>query len=58
MMEAQEAARVAQLEAAKARQSRQAADAEKRPEFKKWIDPAIIERNARCASSTAVAPSL
>ena len=46
-MEAQEAAWEAQLAAARARQSQQAADAAARPEFKKWLDPDIIDRNAR-----------
>lgn len=49
MMEQQEAARERQLAEAKARQARQAADAAGRPEFKKWIDDDIIERNARSA---------
>lgn len=49
VMEQQEAARQKQLAEAKARQTRQAADAAARPEFKKWLDNDIIERNARSA---------
>lgn len=48
-MEKQEAARQKQLADAKARQARQVADAATRPEFKKWIDDDMIERNARLA---------
>ena len=47
VMEKQEAARQKQLADAKARQARQVADAATRPEFKKWIDDDMIERNAR-----------
>ena len=51
MMEAQERAREEQLAKARAWQAAQAADAEKRPGFKKWMDPEIIEHNARCGGS-------
>jgi hypothetical protein len=47
VMEKQEAARQKQLAEAKARQARQVADAATRPEFKKWIDDDVNERNAR-----------
>jgi hypothetical protein len=54
VMEKQEAARQKQLADAKARQARQVADAATRPEFKKWIDDDMIERNARFVTFTTL----
>ncbi|KAK9824679.1 hypothetical protein WJX72_012321 [[Myrmecia] bisecta] len=45
MLDRQEAARTEQLNRVKAVQARQAEEAQSRPESKRWIDPAIIERN-------------
>ena len=42
-------ARSAQLAKMAERQTRQAAVAQHTPPTKRWIDPAIIERNFRCA---------
>jgi hypothetical protein len=43
-LEKQERERLAQLDRAKALQSRQAEDAKQRPPVMRWVDPAIIER--------------
>ncbi len=43
-LEKQERARQAQLERMKVKQAQQEQDAKSRPEAKKWIDPAIIDR--------------
>lgn len=56
-MEVQEAKREAALTAARARQDVQAAAAQARPESKRWIDPALIDRYARYACMPKYMPA-
>lgn len=44
MLDKQEAARLAQLEKLKEWQAKQEKEAQKRPEAKRWIDPALIDK--------------
>lgn len=54
-MEKQEAARKAQVDKLKAWQAAQEREAAVRPEAKRWIDPAIVERYTREAEAAAAA---
>jgi hypothetical protein len=44
MLDKQEAARLAQLEKLKEWQAKQEKEAQQRPEAKRWIDPALIDK--------------